>query len=183
MKLSRILFLLGLAANAVTLLSYFWVIQQPGSSGAGMIYVLFIFPTIWIIFLVIAVSLVVTLRNRTGTDNAALRVVAFLLCTPIPILCVAFGQYLTEEKEPERFSTSVEYKDHVAYKSEVWMKDPYSDIVQRYFKADSIKLQTEGETAYRRDSVWVYYGRMNDTLKVEFYKDDQLIRTLDKRKK
>ncbi len=100
MKLSRILFLLGLAANAITLISYFWVIRQPNTSGAGMIYVLFIFPGIWIIFLAIAVGLVMSLRNKSGPDTTGLRIVAFLFCTPIPILCVAFGKYLTEESGP-----------------------------------------------------------------------------------
>jgi hypothetical protein len=182
MKLSRILFLIALAANGVTLVSYHWVTIQPSSSGAGMIYVLFIFPGIWIAFVVIAVALTVSLRNRTGPDSSALRIIAFIFCTPIPILSIAVGKYLMEERGPALFTTSVETRDHVIYKSEVWTGRDDGAYVQMYFKADSTELYSVGESAYKKDSTWVYMDKKNDTLKVEIYHDDVLLRTIDKKR-
>jgi hypothetical protein len=181
MKLSRILFLVALSANSVTLIAYYWVMNQPSSSGAGMIYVLFIFPGIWIAFVVIAIALAVSLRNKTGPDSSALRIIAFICCTPFPILSIAFGKYLMENRAPSLFTQSLAYRDHVAYKSETWTALDSAEYVQMFFTADSTELALQGESAFKKDSVWIYLDKQNDTLKVEFYRDDVLVRTIRKK--
>lgn len=106
MKLSNALFLLALGANAACIAIFYGMTFLPNGSGADFIFILFIFPPIWLITFVVAIMILVTKRFKAQPDNSFLRVVGFLLCTPIPMLAIFSAWVAIDESGPELFSTT-----------------------------------------------------------------------------
>ncbi|GAB3354922.1 hypothetical protein GCM10027566_16720 [Arachidicoccus ginsenosidivorans] len=78
-----------------------------------------------------------------------------------------------------RSSSSYRPKNGKIFKSENWYytADYAKTYVDKYFVADSIEEKSKGENAYKKDSTWIYFTKKGDTLKVENYKNGQLIST------
>jgi heme/copper-type cytochrome/quinol oxidase subunit 2 len=189
MKLSRILILLGLGAHAVTLLLYFGMGASPAMKGMGTLFVLFFFPAIWLIVFVLAIIAVVSFRKTSLPDSTVLRVLGFLLCTPI-FLIGALGVYMAmlPDDLPAKVeidtTPSVEYWYGTAYKFQ-WQKNyKGADYALTRYIADSVDVVSRGDAAYQKDSLWIYFRgeTLDDTLMLEYYKRDSLVRTIDLRK-
>ena len=98
-----------------------------------------------------------------------------IFCTPIPIY---LGYRLTHPTpETLRSSSSYNPKAGVIYKSESWYytSNYPQKYVDMYFVADSLNEIRNGENAFKKDSLWTYFTKTGDTLKVEKYKAGLLI--------
>ncbi len=185
MKLSRILLFLGVAANAFTVLLALAMGHAPGMQGSGTLFVIVFFPVIWGMTFILAIVFVFAFR-KTLPDSTGLRFLGFFLCTPILLISVLSGYEAMKEDVPVVYEplTSVEYWNGVAYKYDEKVNYEGADHVATRYIADSLELVTKGDAAYRKDSVWIYYkGYFVDTLKIEYYKNDSLIRTVDMSRK
>ena len=152
---------------------------QPGGTGAPMMFMLFWFPGIWIVTFIIAT--VLTVRNRKDWFATKKRwtIISFILCTPIPIMIiVGFGlRTYGTENGARGAMTMYNYRDGQRLKMQRWEYKNRQKYVDKYYKADSLKELIDGEAAFLKDSVWIYYDEDGRIIKKEQYKNDKLIST------
>ncbi|RYE50249.1 MAG: hypothetical protein EOP48_20100 [Sphingobacteriales bacterium] len=172
----RTLIIIAIIANFLTIALYNYASSQPGGTGASLAFAVVWMPAVWITTIVL--TIVLTLKGRQKlfvSGKTAWISLTLLFCTPIPL----FIGYQLTHPAPETSCSSSSYrpKDGKIYKSEYWY---YTDnfqpkYVDMYFIADSLDEEKNGETAFKRDSTWIYFTKSGDTLKVEKYEDGQLI--------
>jgi hypothetical protein len=179
MKLSTAWLWIGISANAATIIIYALMATLPSGDGAGMLFVLFVFPGIWLVSIILAIVAFSQLTKKNTEDSAGLRIMASLLCTPVPILVIAFGIDSYQESNRPFYNS---YYDHGRYvQQETWPNKDGFSVISGFRTADSLEWQLHGDSTLCKDSIWVYVGKQDDTVKREYYRNDQLIRTVLKK--
>jgi hypothetical protein len=172
----RPLIIIAIIANLLTIALYNYAASQPGGTGASLAFIVLWMPAVWITTIVL--TIVLTLKRRQKlfvSGKTKWTLLALLFCTPIPLY---FGYQLTHPApDTLRSGSSCSPKDGKIYKSENWYytSDYRQKYVDMFFIADSLDEKENGENAFKKDSTWTYFTKAGDTLKVEKYKDGQLI--------
>jgi hypothetical protein len=137
----------------------------------------------WLITIVLAFTIALK-RKKTlfGKSTWVWTALVLLCCTPIPI--VLADQVIHPTPETSRSSSFVKYENGKVYKEEYWYytsdyKQKYADM---FFVADSLDEATNGDKAFKKDSTWIFLSKNGDTLKIEKYKDGQLLSAKAKRR-
>ena len=146
------------------------------TGGTSLIYAI-IFPIFWGLF-IIAVG-ILTFKNRKTWFEKSKRlstVVLLIFCTPLPLLV------FTELTKPEMTRTGTDYwpKDGKTLKIETWIYKPGQIAVKKYWSLETEKWTEKEENDFKRDSTWVYFDKNGDTLKIEQYENDKLMKTIEK---
>ena len=171
-NLSRLI-IVAISANILTVLLYSSLMTLPGESGESWFIGLFCLPAVWIISAVLAI--VFTYRNRKlyFQKNVWLRTILLIIfCTPIPIgfIYAEFFEADTYQSESDSISghdSSLMHEEWV-YRSNNKM------AVNKYYRIHGASYDTSN---YKRDSVWVYYYKSGNIMKIEKYDDGKLIST------
>jgi amino acid transporter len=144
--------------------------------GKSMIYIV-IFPVFWIITLIVVGIL--AFKNRKKWFKKDLRIstiILLILCTPLSVL---FFSYLVK---PKMYLSGTGYnpKNGITIKTEVWDYSPGQTAVIKYWKLNTENYYNDNQ--FKKDSIWVYFHKNGDTLKIEKYKNDELIESKDIKK-
>jgi len=172
----RPLIIIAITSNLLTVVLFNVASSQPGGTGASLAFIVLWMPAVWITTIIL--TLIITLKRRRvlfANDKPIWTIATLLFCTPIPLY---FGYKLTHPTpETSISSSSRNLKNGSVYKIESWnyTSDTRKKYVDMYFIADSLDEIRNGENAFLRDSTWIYFTKTGDTLKVEKYKEDQLI--------
>jgi hypothetical protein len=98
MKRLRILIIIAVIANLLTICLYADAARQAGGTGALLGFVLLWMPSIWIITFVSAILLTIIWRKQLFNKILTLwTILTLLFCTPIPILAIYKGTHPTPE--------------------------------------------------------------------------------------
>ena len=172
----RLLLVTAVIANLLTIALYNYAANQPGGTGASLVFIVLWMPAVWITTIVLTIVLTIKQRKKLFTgDKIKWTVVVLIFCTPIPFY---LGYQLTHPTpETSRSSSSYNPGNGKIYKTESWYytSNYEQKYVDMYFIADSLDETKNGENAYKKDSTWTYFTNKGDTLKVEKYKAGQLI--------
>ena len=143
-----------------------------------MIY-LVILPLFWITTLITVVIL--AYKNRKEWFEKGMKtstIILLLLCTPLSI----WGISSLTRPEIEWSSTAYHPKNGVTIKSETWNYRSGQTAIIKFWKLDTESGISSNEKDYKKDSLWVYFDKNGDTLKIEKYKNDQLIEKIEGKK-
>lgn len=172
----RPLIIIAIIANVLTGALYNYAASQPGGTGASLAFIVLWMPAVWITTIIL--TIIITLRKRKTlfeSSKTKWTIMALLFCTPIPLYLI----YQLTHPTPETLRSGSSYRstDGKIFKSENWYYTPdyRQKYVDMYFIADSLDKKATGENAFKRDSIWIYFTKTGDTLKVEKYMDGQLI--------
>ena len=182
MQKLRILIIIAIIANLLTIGLYTHAAEQPGGTGELLGFVLLWMPSIWIITFVLAILLAIIWRKQLFNKTLTLwTILTLLLCTPIPVLSIYKGTHPTPEIM--RSSTSVYPANGQVYIVEDWhYTSNRKTYLKKYFCADSAEEKRIGEAAYKRDSFWVYRAPNSDTMKIEKYRRGTIISSVEMKK-
>lgn len=137
----------------------------------SMIYII-IFPVFWIITIIIVAIL--TFKNKTiwfEKNYKVSTIIGLFFCTPI------FFWFVRAINTPESYRDSSGYMSKNGYtiKYENWTYNDGSPQVIKYWKAVGENCNTCDSTHFKKDSTWIYFNKKKDTIKVEVYKNGELI--------
>lgn len=184
MSKTKLLLFLTVGAHAVSIILYLALSTRPSGDGAGMVYIIVFFPAIWFITFILAIVALV-IKNTTPDPWQRYRPLAFLFCTPAPILLGVWGSYMWDSRYDEYNQQGIEWANGYVYEYKTAVDestDPLQ-IITRFRKADSLGFMVHGDSAMVRDSVWVYVDlKSRDTLRLERYRNDTLVKTIQKGK-
>jgi len=177
MKFNRTLLYIALTANLLTILFIVNVMGQPGGTGASMMFMLFWFPGIWIVTVILTIVLTIKNWNDWFYQKRLSTIILLIFCTPIPIMITIATTIKNYGTENGAYRGMSWYRNigSKRVKMERWQYRSGQIYVDKYFTADSINERTLGEDAFKKDSTWIYLDETGDTLKVEKYKDDRLL--------
>jgi hypothetical protein len=175
MRQLRPLIFIAVTANSLTLILYSYAASQPGGTGIFMYFILFWMPAVWLTSIIATVVIAIIKRKKLFHGQIfKWTLLTMLFATPLPILAL---MYLISSKD-YREGTSVNHKDGKVYITETWAnRSNYIRTLEKHFTADSIQERTYGEKSYKKDSSWIYFESNGDTIKIEYYKNDNLIST------
>ena len=177
---TKLLVILAIGAHAISILLYLVLSTRPSGDGAGMLYVIVFFPAIWFFAVVLSVVILVV-KNPVPDVWQRYRPLAFIFCTPVPLLLCFWGYYMYDSRFDDINQQGMEWsKGYVyEYKTTVDESADPMQIVTRLRKADSLSYSLRGDSALVRDSVWVYVDlKSRDTLRLERYRHDTLMQTI-----
>ncbi|WP_373060431.1 hypothetical protein [Zunongwangia sp. H14] len=171
MKLNKTLTFIAIGFLIINLL--FFRNLETLNGGRAMIYV-FIFPLFWIATLITVGFL--AYRNRREWFSNKMKVstiILLILCTPLSVWAVS------SLARPEIHLGGTGYNPikGITIKSETWNYNSGQIAVTKFWK-----LNTDDNSGYKKDSIWVYYDKKGDTVKIEKYKNDQLIESTGMKK-
>lgn len=143
-----------------------------------------IISVVWAAGIITGLTLTIVYRKYLFKKTIVIvaTILALLICTPVPFLVI----YRLANPMPDTVLDSADYSypPGKVHKTEHWGyswgidNDKYVD---KKFIADSVQFAQKQDAAFKRDSIWVYFSRMGDTIKIEKYKDDKLISCVIKR--
>lgn len=174
MGLNKTLLTYTIIFNLINGLLFVYAIANPGGEVGMQMY--FAFPLFFALGLIGLI--VILIKNKKGFGRPG-NWIFVLLCTPIPTMIIVSLALRTFGKEngARGGMTMYRYKDGQRIKMQRWEYSNGQTYVDKYYTADSIKELTDGESAFLRDSVWIYYSEDGQILKKEKYKDGQLNKT------
>ena len=146
------------------------------TGGTSLIYAI-IFPVFWGLTLIAVGILTFKYRKTWFEKNMRLSTIVLLIfCTPLPLLA------FTELTKPEMTRSGTDYwpKDGKTLKTETWIYKPGQIAVKKYWTLETENWTEKSEDEFKRDSTWVYFDKSGDTLKTEQYRNDKLIKTIEK---
>jgi len=169
MKINKTVLSIAIFYNIINFL--FWLHISTMSNATSMIYI-FIFPSFWIISIVVVAIL--AFRNKATWFQKGYKtstIVGLFFCTPI------FFLFVRSVQSPGSYCNSSGYmtQNGYTYKYESWIYNTGSRQVVKYWKADEENCDTCDSSHFKRDSTWVYLNKKKDTVKVETYKNGKLI--------
>jgi|TARA_B110000027_G_C16092247_1_gene289025 hypothetical protein len=148
------------------------------NGGRAMIYI-FIFPLFWIGTLITVGVLAYKKRKKWFSSELRISTIILLaLCSPLSILGFS---YLTK---PEIYLSGTGYnpKNGITIKTETWNYNSGKTSVRKFWKINTENYSGYEENEYKKDSIWIYYNKNGDTLKIEKYKNDKLIEIKETKK-
>lgn len=181
----RLLIIIAVIANVLTVIGYKYAASQPGGTSTSLAFVVVWMPVIWISTIILAIIVAVKGRKKIFVGNKWILATTILLfCTPVPLF-IASQLTGSSNTGVARSSSSFSRKDGRIYKTEKWYYtgNYLQTYVVMHFSADSTDEAREGEFALKKDSTWTYFTIKGDTLKVEKYKAGELLSTTQPAKK
>lgn len=157
------------------LINFFFYLHASSMNGGGSMIYIFIFPSFWILTLLILALWGYNQRHCWFKEN--LRTSSFILlffCTPIPLF--VFSSLI----RPEMYCSGTGYnsKNGFTIKDETWNFNNGNTAIIKYWKINIENYRGNGDDdRFIKDSTWIYFKKNGDTLKTETYKDNQLIKT------
>lgn len=149
------------------------------NGGSSIIYI-FIYPIFWLLTILIAGLW--SYKQRHFWFKKDVKTSSFILlffCTPVPIFL--FSALIRTEMYCA--STGFTPKNGETIKSETWVYNNGKLAIRKYWKINIENYNGNGDDdSFKKDSTWIYLKKDGDTLKIETYKDNQLIETLEKNK-
>jgi heme/copper-type cytochrome/quinol oxidase subunit 2 len=178
MKKLTPIFIVALIANLITFCFYFYAASQPGGSGLSLVFVLTIL-VLWVIIMVILIVLVNSRRKIIFKRNLLKWTIPVMFfCTPIPFLVLFFIQ--NPPFALYQGSTGYNPLNGFITKEEEWNYPGGKMAIRKYFKLNSEQYQDVNDSRYVKDSTWTYWDKNGDTIKIEWYKNGKLIKTVNK---
>jgi len=174
MGLNKKLLTYTIIFNVINGLLFVYATTNPGGE-VGM-QMFFGFPLFYVVGLI--GLLIIGVNNKKDFGRPGNWILC-LFCTPIPTVIIVSIALRTigTENGARGAMTMYNYKDGQKIKMQRWEYGNGQTYVDKYYKADSIKELIDGESAFLKDSIWIYYNKDGQILKNEKYKDDKLIRT------
>lgn len=169
MKINRKLLLIAVVYNSINFL--FWLHISNMSNATSMIY-MFIFPCFWIVTIVFAI--IFSLKNNAICCQSEYKVstmISLFFCTPVLFLSVI----AINSSESYRASSSCGNENGYTIKRESWNYRGGGRQVVKYWKADEMDCCECDSLRLKKDSIWVYFDKKGDTVKIESYKDGKFI--------
>jgi hypothetical protein len=169
MKINRKLLSIAVVYNVVNFL--FWLHISNMSNATSMIYMV-IFPCFWIVTIVFVVML--SLKNKIiwfQREYNVSTIISLFFCTPILFLSFI----AINSPESYRASSSCGNKNGFTVKRESWNYSDGGRQVVKYWKANELGCCECDSLRLKKDSVWIYFDKKGDTIKVESYDYGKLI--------
>ena len=163
---------LALSYNVINFLFWLHLLKMPDA--ASMIY-LIIYPCFWVIALII--TGILTFQNKAIWFSKAYKlstIVALFFCTPIPFVL----SKITASPSTYCVSTGFSTENGHTIKSEEWVFNTGSLNVIKYWKADEPNCDNCDSSQFQPAGTWVYLGKKKDTLRIDIYKNGELIREI-----
>jgi len=171
--------IVAVIANAITFSFYCYAAGEPQGSDLSLAFALTV-PAVWLIALITVIIVAIRRRKAIFKKESLLRTFFVLLFgTPIPFIIV----FLFLSPPFAIYQAESGYYPHTGYtiKNEEWNYPDGKHAVTKYFKLNSEKYEQAPESAFKRDSTWVYFDKRGDTTKMEWYKNGRLVKTLNKK--
>ncbi|WP_282124725.1 hypothetical protein [Algibacter mikhailovii] len=176
MKLNKTLLFIAIGFLIINV--FFFKNAETLNGGRAMIYI-FIFPLFWIATLITVGILAYKNRKEWFSKEMKISTIFFMiLCTPISI----WGFSSLTRLEIELIGTGYNPKNGITIKSETWNYNSGQTAIIKFWKIDTENWASNDEKDFKKDSVWVYLDKKGDTLKIEKYKNDQLIERTEYKK-
>ncbi|MEH6764610.1 MAG: hypothetical protein V7655_08915 [Aequorivita antarctica] len=157
---------------------FFFKNAETLNGGRAMIYI-FIFPLFWILTLITVGILAYKNRKEWFSNEMKVStVILLILCTPLSI----WGFSSLGRPEMELSGTSYNPRNGITIKSETWNYNSGQTAVTKFWKLDTENWTGYDDSEYKKDSIWVYYDKKGDTLRIEKYKNDQLVENKEMKK-
>ena len=137
------------------------------NGGSSLIYAL-IYPFFWLLTIItVSVLTYKKRKNWLSKQQKISTIILLVFCTPLPFL--TFSSLI----QPDIYRASTWYysKNNQAIKIETWDYSNGKIAIKKFWKNNNAK-----------DSLWIYFDKNGDTLKTEFYKENQLIKTKEYKK-
>ncbi len=176
MKLNKTLLLIAIGFLIINL--FFFKNSETLNGGRAMIYII-IFPLFWVTTLIIVGIL--AYRNRKEWFNKEMKIstiVFLILCTPLSI----WGFSALTRPEIQLSGTGYNPRNGITIKTETWNYSSGQTAVTKFWKLDTENWTSSDENQFKKDSIWVYYDKTGDTLKIEKYKNDQFVEKIEMKK-
>ena len=171
MKLNKVLLCIAIGFLIIN-----WLLFEHSTTlngGGAMIYI-FIFPLFWILTVVIVGVLGYRNRKEWFAKEMKISTIVFMiLCTPLSIW--GFSGLL--ESEIQLVGTDYNPTNGITIKTETWNFNSGKTAVKKYWKLNTENWTDSTESDFKKDSIWVYFDKKGDTIKVEKYTNDLLIET------
>ncbi|TXD72141.1 hypothetical protein [Aequorivita antarctica] len=157
---------------------FFFKNAETLNGGRAMIYI-FIFPLFWILTLITVGILAYKNRKEWFSNEMKVStIILLILCTPLSI----WGFSSLARPEMELSGTSYNPRNGIIIKSETWNYNSGQTSVTKFWKLDTENWTGYDDSEYKKDSIWVYYDKKGDTLRIEKYKNDQLVENKEMKK-
>ena len=172
MKPLGLLITVAAVANLTTVILYEYAASQPGGSGLAMVFSLLWMPALWLIS-IITTTIICIVKRKVLFKKHVLKwtLAGILFATPVPMYAVYYFTLPNSFRE----GSSEYYQNGKVFISETWVKRrDYKKVVEKKYVADSVQESMLGQDAYKKDGAWVYFNDKEDTLKLEYYKNDTL---------
>ena len=169
MKLNKTLLFFALGFLIINI--FFLKNSETLNGGRAMIYI-FIFPLFWILTLITVGIL--AYRNRKEWFNKEMKIstiILLILCSPLSFL----GFSSLTRPEMHLIGTGYNPRNGITIKSETWNYNSGQTAIRKFWKLDTENWSIYDDSEYKKDSTWIYFNKEGDTLKIEKYKNDQLI--------
>jgi hypothetical protein len=168
-------------ANALTVMLFFYASGEPGGSGMTMEFTVLWMPAIWLISIIIGLTVAIVYRKMLFM-RASLGWTLLLLffCTPVPFSVLA-AVFLHKDN----YCAETDYITREGYvlKHEEWVYNSGKIAVNKYYKLVNQNEDTGDDAEFPKDSVWTYFNRGGDTVKVEHYDKGRLLSSTQKSKR
>ena len=169
MKVNKTLLIIAIGFLIINV--FFFKNSETLNGGRAMIYII-VFPLFWIVTLMTVGILAYRNRKEWFSKEMKISTILFMiLCTPLSI----WGFSALIRPEIQLSGTGYNPRNGITIKSETWNYNSGQTAIRKFWKLDSENWTNSAENDYKKDSLWVYFDKNGDTLKVEKYNNDQLI--------
>ena len=176
MKLNKTLLLIAIGFLIINL--FFFKNSETLNGGRAMIYII-IFPLFWIATLITVGILAFKNRKEWFSKEMIISTIAFLiLCTPLSIWVFS----TLTRPEIQLIGTGYNPRNGMTIKTETWNYNSGQTAVTKFWKIDTENWTSTTEKDFKKDSIWVYLDKKGDTLRIEKYKNDQLVERTEYKK-
>ncbi len=176
MKLNKTLLIIAIVFLIINL--FFFKNSETLNAGRAMIYII-IFPLFWVATLITVRILAFKNRKEWFSKEMKISTIAFLiLCTPLSI----WGFSALTRPEMQLIGTSYNPRNGITIKTETWNYNSGQTAVTKFWKIDTENWTSTTENDFKKDSVWIYLDKKGDTLRIEKYKNDQLVERTEYKK-
>ncbi len=162
-------------ANSLTVILYFYAVHEPGGSGMTMAFTVIWMPALWLISIIITLIVAITSQKVLFKRAILPRSLPVLLfCTPVPFLAVVS---ILLYKDSYNAETDYMKRDGYTLKHEEWVYNSGKLAANKYYRLIYEGQDTGDDSRLPKDSVWTYFNKSGDTIKLERYNNGRLLST------
>ena len=162
-------------ANLLSVILFLYASREPGGSGLTMAFTVLWMPAIWLISIILGLIVALVYRKILFRRvSLGWTLPLLLLCTPVPFLAVA--SVLLHQ---DTYGAESDYitRDGYVLKHEEWVYNSGKQAVNKYYRLINEADDMGDDSKLPRDSVWTYFNKAGDTVKVESYDNGKLLST------